>query len=239
MIEAQADSVRRMAVEQIDRFGYLVADVAYERWCAGLNAPIWREAFENPKVLAFLDAEGYSAWLPVKEILMRRAALRGWLVYTQEPRSLRFGPTYLASTPKKTVVRQPHELGRRVACSIGGFVSRRHRYPTADDLVMFIRNPDGTHLFRSGAELTRNLPWLSVAGWVRYEGGEIRCGASAVAYDQERATRHHIKRELRLEARDHTEAGEGGESSSIRSLKLSRDEGASHANRKLGRQLSS
>jgi hypothetical protein len=36
-----------MAVEQIDRFGYLVADVVYERWCAGLNAPIWREAFED------------------------------------------------------------------------------------------------------------------------------------------------------------------------------------------------
>jgi hypothetical protein len=54
-----------------------------------------------------------------------------------------------------------------------------------------------------------NLPWLSVAGWVRYQDGEIRCGAGAVAYDQERATRHHIKRELRLEARERTGADEG------------------------------
>lgn len=209
MIDAQADSYRRMAVGQIDRFGYLVADVVYERWCAGLNAPIWREAFEDPRVSAFLDAEGYSDRPPAKEILMRRAGFRGWLIYTQKPRSLRFGPTYLVSTPKRTAVRQPHELGRRVACSIGGFVSRRHRYPTTDDLVMFMRNPNGTHLFRSGSELTMNLPWLSVAGWVRYQDGEIRCGAGAVAYDQERATRHHIKRELRLEARERTGADEG------------------------------
>ncbi|MDV3131371.1 hypothetical protein [Mycobacterium sp. 29Ha] len=201
MSEAQHDSPGSIAREQIDRFGYLVAENVYGRWCGGHGAPLWREAFESQKVSKFFEEANISEWHSIKEMLMRRAAGRGWVVYGSEPRSLRFGPTFLASTVSKTSVCYPDAVGRRIASSVGGFMKRHGRYPTASDLVLFMRNPNGTHVFRTESEFVKNLPWLTISGWVLYEDCEIHCGATAIADDVERATRHHLKREARLSAR--------------------------------------
>jgi hypothetical protein len=201
MAETQHDSPGSIAREQIDRFGYLVAENVYGRWCGGHGAPLWREAFESPQVSKFFEEANVSEWHPIKEMLMRRAAGRGWVVFGIEPRSLRFGPTFLASTVNKTIVCHPDVMGRRIASSVGGFLKRHHRYPTAGDLVSFMRSPNGTHVFRTESEFVKNLPWLTVSGWVLYEDREIHCGATAIADDVERATRHHLKREARLSAR--------------------------------------
>jgi hypothetical protein len=49
---------------------------------------------------------------------MRQAAGRGWLVYSTKKRSLRAGPTYVASTRNTVRVRQPDDIGRRVADAV-------------------------------------------------------------------------------------------------------------------------
>lgn len=209
MVGAQPHSCRSLSLEQVDRFGYLIADAAYHRWCGGYGGPLWREAFEAAHVSEMLSAEGIFDNRVIKEKLMRCAADRGWLVYAPEPRSLRFGPTFLASTCEKVEICEPSAIGRRIASSVRGFLRRHQRFPTAHDFSMFIRNPDGTHLFRSESQLVKSLPWLTVAGWIAYERGQIRCGSAAIADDADRAFRHHVKRENRLRARLEADLGTG------------------------------
>lgn len=166
----------RPTLEQVDRFGYAVAETAYSRWCAGLSAPLWREAFDAPSVLKVLSEANVPDVPAVKAALMRRAGGRGWLVYVDEPRSLRFGPTYLSSTRTRVHVRDPHKIGRYVAYAARGFHRRYNRHPTTADLAFYMRTADGSTYFRSEAELIKNLPWLCLAGFTSLRDGAIHRG---------------------------------------------------------------
>lgn len=82
-------------------------------------------------------------------------------------RSLRVGPTYLASTRDHIRIRQPRDIGRRVAHAVGGFRHRDDRNPMVGELAFYIRTANGRPLFRSEAELVKSFPWLAMAGWIR------------------------------------------------------------------------
>jgi hypothetical protein len=155
--------------------GYLVADVVYFGWCAGGSAPLWREAFDSQPVSRFFEAEGLSNGKAAREHMMRRAAGRGWVVYSSEYQSLRAGPTYLASTNDDIHIRVPRSIGRSVSHNVAKFTQRHGRNPTIGDLAHFARKANGQRVFRSQADLIKNLPWLTVAGWIAFENGTI-CG---------------------------------------------------------------
>lgn len=181
MLDLEHISPIRPTLEQVDRFGRVVAEVVYSGWCSGSSAPLWRELFENPDVMAFLAEEDIPNLHPMKEALMRRAAGRGWLVFTNEPRSLRFGPTYLSSTRSKVTVRDPHKIGRYVAYAARGFYRRHDRHPTCRELTYYMRNADGSPFFGTEAEMIKNLPWLSIAGYVTLKGAAV-CRVESVEH---------------------------------------------------------
>jgi hypothetical protein len=82
MVDTQKDCSTVATVEQVDQFGRVVADIVYIRWCSGACTPLWREVFKSPEVSNLPEKEGFSDLHPLMESLMRRAAGRGWLVYS-------------------------------------------------------------------------------------------------------------------------------------------------------------
>ncbi len=149
--------------------------------CVGARAlppPSWREVFDSPDVLNFLEQERLPGLHPRMEALMARAAGRGWLAYSDEPRSLRVGPTYLASPgQKKLRVRQPRDMGRRVAGAVARFRYKHKHNPTIKEFADFLRNARVQRIFRGEADVLKSLPWLVVSGWIVLEDGRVLRGS--------------------------------------------------------------
>ena len=204
------------SLEQVDRFGRIVGDQLYLCWCSGAAAPTWKEVFNAPQIMSFVEQERLSKLHPRMEALMWRAAGRGWLAYSEEPRSLRAGPTYLASQGRKLRVRQPKELGRRVADAVARFRFKHKHDPTVMELSYFIRNAKVQRIFRGEADVLKSLPWLVVSGWIVLDDGRVLRGPAAKAEMNERmAQRRQVQADA---ARALAEAGiarptDGGHSS--------------------------
>lgn len=187
MVETLRDCSPAPSLEYVDRFGRVVGDLVYLRWCAGATAPSWKEVFNSPDVLNFLDQEGLTSFHPRMEALMARAAGRGWLAYSDEPRSLRVGPTYLASPGQKLRVRQPRDMGRRVAGAVARLRYKHKHNPTIKEFADFLRNARVQRIFRGEADVLKSLPWLVVSGWIVLEDGRVLRGPTARADMNERA----------------------------------------------------
>lgn len=187
MVESLHDCSPAPSLEYVDRFGRVVGDLVYLRWCAGAGAPSWREVFDSPDVLSFLERERLPSLRPRMEALMARAAGRGWLAYSDEPRSLRVGPTYLASPGQKLRVRQPRDMGRRVAAAVARFRYKHKRNPTIKEFADFLRTARVQRIFRGEADVLKSLPWLVVSGWIVLEDGRVLRGPTARADMNERA----------------------------------------------------
>jgi hypothetical protein len=194
MVEVQSDSYVDPSLEHVDMFGRLVAEIVYFRWCSGASAPLWSEVFHSSEVSNFMTAEGFSNLRPRMEALMRRAAGRGWIVYSEERQSLRAGPTYLASTRRKLRVRQPHEVGRRIAHAVARFRDERGRNPTIKEFAEYLQRGRVQRNLNDEAELLKSLPWLAVLGWIVVDNGRICCGSAAIADSDERPAMSGLSR---------------------------------------------
>ena len=189
MVEESCEYLNDPSLEYVDRFGRIVGDLLYRCWCSGTAAPTWNEVFASPQVMNFVELEMVRSLHPRKEALMWRAAGRGWVAYSEEPRSLRAGPTYLASQGRKLRVRQPTELGRRVADAFARFRYKHRHDPTFAELSYFIRNARVQRIFHGEADVLKSLPWLVVSGWIVLDGGRALRGPTAKADMNERAAR--------------------------------------------------
>lgn len=208
MVETLHDCSPAPSLEYVDRFGRVVGDLLYLRWCAGAAAPSWREVFDSPDVLNFLEQERLPGLHPRMEALMARAAGRGWLAYSDEPRSLRVGPTYLASPGQKLRVRQPRDMGRRVAGAVARFRHKHKHNPTIKEFADFLRNARVQRIFRGEADVLKNLPWLVVSGWIVLEDGRVLRGPTARADMNERAALRRLAiREAAQAAKESEEPG--------------------------------
>lgn len=208
MVQTLHDCSPAPSLEYVDRFGRVVGDLLYLRWCAGAAAPSWREVFDSPDVLNFLEQERLPGLHPRMEALMARAAGRGWLAYSDEPRSLRVGPTYLASPGQKLRVRQPRDMGRRVAGAVARFRHKHKHNPTIKEFADFLRNARVQRIFRGEADVLKNLPWLVVSGWIVLEDGRVLRGPTARADMNERAALRRLAiREAAQAAKESEEPG--------------------------------
>lgn len=208
MVESQPNHAIDVSDYQVDQFGRLVADIVYQRWCSGSIAPLWSEVFQTSAVANFAATQGVTALRTDLEVLMRRAAGRGWLVHTQKKRSLRVGPTYVASTRNTVRLRQPDDIGWRVADAVRRFGYKHSHQPTIKELADFIRNAQVQRIFRREADLLKSLPWLVVAGWVRLEEDRVHRGPTAKAAAKRRADQVRPARTAPLEHSIDKGAGE-------------------------------
>lgn len=164
---------------QVDRFGRMVAAAAHAEWCAGQPAPLWSEVFAMPDSMELLNALHIQDQRRERERLMHRAARRGWVVFTRNPRSLCAGPMFFASRSIRTHKCRSTDIGRAIAKSIDTFQANSHRSPTIEELAEHVRLPNGRRVFHGGADLRQHLHWLEVSGWVQIEDGQIRTGCTA------------------------------------------------------------
>lgn len=207
MVESQPNHVIDVSDDQVDQFGRLVADFVYQRWCSGSIAPLWSEVFRTSAIANFAATHGVTALRTDLEVLMRRASGRGWLVHTEKKRSLRVGPTYVASTRNTVRLRQPDDIGWRVADAVRRFRYKHSHQPTIKEIADFIRNSHVQRIFRREADLLKSLPWLVVAGWVRLEEDRVHRGPTALAAGKRRADQ---VRSARTGSPEHS-IGEGAE----------------------------
>ncbi len=69
---------------------------------------------------------------------------------------------------------RPPAMGR-IASSVMGYLKRHDHHPTVGQLVLFIRNPNGTHLFRSDSEFVGDKGTRPpIVGGLDESGGGIK-----------------------------------------------------------------
>lgn len=171
----------------VDRFGRTVAAVAHAHWLGHQTGPTRRELLAVADICEFLPNAGLDHDRHQLSRPLRRAAGRGWVFSTREPRSLCAGHRFFTSTQRRRTDLSAESIGRSVGQAIGSFRYHHHRSPLVEELAAIVRNTNGSRLFRRGSDLTAQLPWLTQAGWVRFAGSDIRRGPTAKADKQQSA----------------------------------------------------
>lgn len=174
-------------LRDVDLFGRSVAAVAHAHWSAHQTGPTRRELLAVTDICEILPNAGFDDDRYRLAHALRRATGRGWVFSTREPRSLCAGHQFFTSTRTKRIGLSAESIGRSVGQAIGSFRYHHHRSPRTEELAALARTTNGARLFRRESDLVAQLPWLTQAGWVRFDGSDIRRGPTAKADKQQRA----------------------------------------------------
>ncbi len=175
-----------LPLAEVDRFGAAVAHVANRHWREHNSGPSWREVLQTAIIRELISPESADPDKYTLTVLMRRAAGRGWIVSSREARSLCAGPRYFARTDRLRAEELAETLGRTLAQAIGSFRYRHRRSPRLAELARELRAGNGHRSLRSKESIQDQVPWMTLTGWIRFEGNNIRRGPTAKSERQYR-----------------------------------------------------
>ncbi|NTY62606.1 hypothetical protein [Mycolicibacterium sphagni] len=176
--------LRSWSVDEIDHFGQVSAHWAHSFGGSQAGGPTWTELFTSPAVELVLTGFGIQPGGDGGQrdrrrdrdfqALMSGARRRGWLAWSEQPRSLCAGPSFFAGR-----VRGPVPIGRRVASAI-----RQYRgahggaHPRWCDIVDVL-DSTGVRVFRDLGDAQEQSLWLETEQWIVVTSGRVAPGQAA------------------------------------------------------------